>query len=328
MISGVMIILFLVVMGNLVLHSVFVHLDNREKPAFPVINGTTILFESGTNWTDADIVMMETTTGEQKTVIKRDGNQYRPDISGEIIVWQDKNNGKWSIFALNQTSGVIFPVSVSGSRNTAPRISGDRVVFVDETSGNPDIRMVNISTGRESMICAAPDVQWQPAIDGDWIVWEDWRDGAASRGDIIGYHVPSGREMKISDSLPGRADWFPDISSGWVVWQSDQQGNFDIFAKNLTTDESVQVTTDPARQWLPKISGTDIVWMDERNGMWDIYGFNLTTRQERAVTCSTDQDAWPDISGGIVVYVQYCKHERIEIKTVDLTLMNTTGMNN
>ncbi len=322
MIAGGIILLFFIVIGNLALQTPFFHQEEVSKPAFPMINGTVILFESGHDWTDADIIMMETSTGEQKTIVKREGNQYRPDISGEFIVWQDKIHGIWDIYALNLTSGVVFPVSVSGSRKTAPRISGDRVVFVDEQSGDPDIRMVNLSSGKDTMICTATDVQWQPVIDGDWIVWEDWQDGAASRGDIIGYHVPSGREMKVSDSSPGRGDWFPDISSGWVVWQSDQKGDFDIYAKNLTTGESIQVTTDPARQWMPKISGTDIVWIDERNGPWDIYGFNLTTRQEFAVARNPDQDAWPDISGGMVVYLQYWKHERIEIKTVDLRKMN------
>jgi beta propeller repeat protein len=295
--------------------------DNRynitQSPAgvvFPRIDGDRIVFESRPDWYNADICMMNATSGVIEPVITTEYNQYRPDISGDMIVWQDKRSGYWDIYSKNLTTGEVKAVCISQTRQTTPQISGDRVVFVDDRFGTSDIKLYNLSTGVEEIICQEDDIQWQPDIDGDWIVWEDWRCGADSSGDIFAYYIPTQQMIQVSDSP--QADWFPSVSKGQVVWQTAERGSFNIKYKNLTSGEEMLITTERARQWLPRISGDIIVWIDERDGQWDIFGYSLTEHKLMKISESKANDAWPDVSGRIVVYVSYPVNEKPYIEYV------------
>lgn len=283
------------------------------KPVFPAIDRDQIMFESLKDWSHAEVYITNNTCNKHELIARSDAEQYKPDISGNLVVWQEKREGSWNVMMKNLSSGEIHPISQTSSRKTEPRISGDRVVFVDDKGGDPNIHLVNLSTWKEEIICGAKDLQWQPDIDGDWVVWEDWRDGARSRGDIFAYHIPTREEIQVTDTP--WADWFPSVSDGIVVWQSLKRGNFDIIARNLTTGQETQVTTDPGRQWLPRIFRDQIVWIDDRNANWDIYGYNLTSHTEYQISRDPYNEAWPSVSNGTVVFVSYQKREYSRLKT-------------
>ena len=186
------------------------------KPVFPAIDEDRIVFENHQDWTYSDLVIWNNTSGIYMPFKGIGVTRYKPDIDGEIIVWQEKIDNIWDIYMKNISSDKITPVYQSQFRKTSPRVSGDWIVFVDEKFGNEDIHLVSLSNHEDRMICQAEDIQWQPDIDGDWVVWEDWRNGAQSRGDIFAYHIPTGKEIQVTDSSWG--DWFPSVSGEWVVW--------------------------------------------------------------------------------------------------------------
>jgi beta propeller repeat protein len=77
----------------------------------------------------------------------------------------------------------------------------------------------------------------------------------------------------------------PDISGDWIVWEDRRFGNRDIFAYNICSGETVQVTDDLKDQRSPRISGNLIAWNDWRNWdgvtdatQFDVYGFDLANR--------------------------------------------------
>lgn len=81
----------------------------------------------------------------------------------------------------------------------------------------------------------------------------------------------------------------PDASGNIVVWEDYRNGNYDIYAYNLDTNEEMQITDNAASQSDPKISGNLIVWEDLRNEQpdednQDIYGYDLTLGQEFIVS--------------------------------------------
>jgi beta propeller repeat protein len=78
--------------------------------------------------------------------------------------------------------------------------------------------------------------------------------------------------IKVSNQANDQFD--PRISGTKVVWvdtrndpQSSwaEQGNTDIYAKDIVTAEEWAVCTDMARQDSPDIEGDAVVWMDDRN---------------------------------------------------------------
>ncbi len=87
----------------------------------------------------------------------------------------------------------------------------------------------------------------------------------------------------------------PDIYGDWVVWQNYQNGDWEIYAYNLSVDtdgdgilnylESPQlkddpalfrVTNNPSMQGDPDIYKDTIVWSDLRDGTYDIYAYTFT----------------------------------------------------
>ena len=59
--------------------------------------------------------------------------------------------------------------------------------------------------------------------------------------------------------------------------QHDRNGNWDIYAYDLTTETEVAITTDPARQEEADLFGNHVVWQDNRAGAnnYDIYMADL-----------------------------------------------------
>lgn len=129
------------------------------NPVFPAIDKGMIVFENRIDWTYANLVSYNYSSGNFHPFEGELVTRYRPDIDGDVVVWQEKQDLIWQIFMSNLSTGKIQPISLSLFRKTTPRVSGNYVVFVDERNGNEDIVLVNFSSGEEKMICQDPDVQ-------------------------------------------------------------------------------------------------------------------------------------------------------------------------
>ena len=82
--------------------------------------------------------MFDFSSGSETRITNDPSGQGVPDISGDIIVWQDFRND-----------------------------TGDFT--------NSDIYLFDLSTGLEGEVSLAPGRQSGPRISGDWIVWRDDR---------------------------------------------------------------------------------------------------------------------------------------------------------
>ena len=88
-------------------------------------------------------------------------NAINPDISGNLIVWQDDRNGDWDIYGYNLTTRQEFLISDDQpnqtvfSDQTNPAISGTTVVWQDNLGGKMNIYMALLS-GPDVATCANP----------------------------------------------------------------------------------------------------------------------------------------------------------------------------
>ncbi len=130
-----------------------------------------------------------------------------------------------------------------------------------------------------------------------------------------------GAESQITTSVATQT--IPAIYGNNIVWQDSRNGNWDIYAYNLTTGAESQITTDTDNQNDPAIYDNKIVWEDYRNGNPDIYMYNLTTGIESQITTSTDNQTYPNIYGDKIVWQDY----RNSTSTADIYMYNlTTGI--
>jgi len=213
--------------------------------------------------------------------ICKDGEaQQYPDISGNIVVWQDH-----------------------------------RGIYGSQTYRNWDIYGYDLSTQTEFPICKREGDQLYPAIDGNIVVYLN---GSYPPG-IYGYDMSTKTEFPICmNSVSVSAGSSPSISGNIVVWHDSRngqgpQGNTDIYGYDLATQTEFPICMNDANQFLPKVAGNIVVWKDYRNGKYEncaIYGYDLSTQTEFPICTRSGLKFDPATDGNIVVWVSGSKFQR------------------
>lgn len=171
------------------------------------------------------------------------GDTYStPDISNNIVVWEDYRNANSDIYGFNLRSWEVFPICLNSGTQDYPTISGNIAVWRDYRNGNSDIYGADISNPNspvEFVICQNEYEQLYPDISGNTIVWQDSRNGNA---DIFGYDISTQNEFQITDNSANQQ--FPAISGHTVVWEDDRNGHRDIYATILYGPEVPMCTSE------------------------------------------------------------------------------------
>ncbi len=231
-----------------------------------------------------------------------------PAMAGDYIVWTDKRNGNFDIYAYQISTATEFSISLADGDQLAPQISGDYVVWEDyrNGSGNADIYAYRFSTATEFAVTTAARKQRYPQIDGDYIVWQDERNNEA---DIYAYRISSGTEIAISNQSADGEQWAPQINGDNIVWESSQGGSTDIKAFSIANNSEfiVNTTSLPSgSRYSPVLSEKYLVWIDNSSGYDNLYGFNLITREVPfLVSAVAASQLRPQISGEYVVWQDY-----------------------
>ena len=187
--------------------------------------------------------------------------QLLPDIASDnngnfIIVWADRRNGNYDIFAQRYSSNGM--------------LLGNNFEVNDDNSN---------------------ETQWKPSVspikNGNFMItWHDFRNGYydifAQRYTSNG--TPVGSNFLVSDDYLGVNHYDPTISSDdssnyVITWADDRSGIFEVYAQRYSSDGlsigiNFKVTIDSvnAEQSSPSVScdnlGNFIIsWQDNRNGI-------------------------------------------------------------
>ena len=119
----------------------------------------------------------------------------------------------------------------------------------------------------------------------------------------------SGLLEEVQDDFVNR--FYCRLSDTHLVWsQGSTNCHGDIWAHNLTTKETWNLTDHEADQFMPRIDGTRVVWTDNRNGPGgfvnaDIYVHDFSTGDTTQLTDGEWIQMKPDISGNTVVFEDY-----------------------
>ena len=82
-----------------------------------------------------------------------------------------------------------------------------------------------------------------------------------------------------------------------VVWRDQRNGNYDVYGKDLSTDQELEICVRAGDQTNPEICGDWVTWQDNRNGNDDIYAKNLSTGEEFEVCAASGGQTFPVVSG-------------------------------
>lgn len=178
------------------------------------------------------------------------------DVTGKSVVWQGMTDGRWQIFFAD-VSGTGTPAIVqlthSGESNFNPRVDGNTVVWQGWVSGNWEIFLADhllpssyYPDGEEDVL---PSENRRLGINGEW-------------------HV-----ARLTENTTH--DMFPAISGGLVTWQSFQGGSWNVYAYNMKTGESTQLSQGGVKSENPRFA---VTWDEhDANGNTRMVGYDIAT---------------------------------------------------
>ena len=148
----------------------------------PVISGTRVVYQRhATTSSPGDIVLYDLATGQETVLGSSAEDERRPDIDGDIVVWDTCDGGGTvcgadDIVVHNLATGTTTRLSRPGLQRSA-HVSGDVVSFDDDSSGNPDVGLYHVPTGTVQLIAAEPGSEFLNDISGNRIVYTSNRAG-------------------------------------------------------------------------------------------------------------------------------------------------------
>ncbi|MFB6240434.1 MAG: TolB family protein, partial [Gemmatimonadota bacterium] len=115
--------------------------------------------------------------GTEVRVTVDPASQAFPDVSGELVVWEDHRRGNADIFLHDLSTGETRPLVTDTFDQRRPAISGGRVVWEDYRNGSSDLVVLDLQTGQTRVVADGPSSQRFPDLSGDLVVWEEARSG-------------------------------------------------------------------------------------------------------------------------------------------------------
>ena len=247
------------------------------------------------NRTDCDIYVKDVKTGIDKYIYPTLGNQANPAIYGDVIVWQDDTFGNWQIL------GYKVP-------NRHDPIAQDVYILYNT-----------------SIFYATPTNQTNPSIYQDKIVWQQYNTTTGNWDIYLYDFLISGdaampEEKETTQITTNGANHInPYVNGNYIVWQDNRNGNWDIYAYDLSTGAEIPICTAAGDQTNPSVYGDNFVWQDNRNGNWDIYMYDISTNVTKQITTNTFNQTKPTIYGDKIVW-QDNRNGNWDIYMHDLTL--------
>ena len=242
--------------------------------------------------------------------------QNRPDIDGNVIVWDDDRDGNAEIY-LGTVDEFRRSLGYSGERITnnpasqeKPSISGDYIAWQDDRDGDREIYLYRRSTGEETRLTENPDDQGMPIVRGNYVAWYD-SNSTSGRTNVVLYDIAAADVKAVIDcnaktTIPyGSTEFKPALSENYVAWVEEEDWKvhyYDIAADTIAGP----VSPGPVEQSWPWLSGSLIAWEDYRHGgsNAEIYMTDLDNPSigEQRITNSPGYQISPAISGNIITW--------------------------
>jgi hypothetical protein len=258
--------------------------DCIGRGSYPRVDGNNIVYVK-----DGNIRLYNGTSNMNLTYGR--GIDSSPDISGNYIVWSEKepgsvtsynSDGFRAVFLLDMRNGSIRKINTARSHVHAlfPRIDGENVVFEGPYNDSERyyryhyIHLYNIASGVERNVTSLGGSA-DPEISGDSIVYYE---SLGTPDGLYLYDIKSGKTKDVW-TRHGTTEMYRlfDNTLAWVEPAgTDVTGN-EIFLMDLSTKHISRLTNDQTGDYNPTIAQRGIAWSNGTINFWAIPCVNTTT---------------------------------------------------
>ncbi|PKQ19472.1 MAG: hypothetical protein CVT66_09965 [Actinobacteria bacterium HGW-Actinobacteria-6] len=233
------------------------------------IDGKLIVWESwiGPGHTDYAVYVRNLDTGVTRSIGAGDGfRQSNPDVSGNLVVYQDNSSGNWNIRMYNWLTDTSGNVAATANSEIEPRIDGNVVVWKDASTGFLWYRDYSEPMPTSRQIVSALANSAGHDVDNGRIIWsnpdfKDFRTAMVQPPLITGQLAAFGyqpRDLRVHGDR---------IVSSFFISTSDNVLNFDFRSRTLSTvagsatDEAQPTVFHDTFAWVaPGTGGDDVTY--------------------------------------------------------------------
>ncbi len=234
--------------------------------------------------------------GAAAGTLHQGGNSASPDISGGIVVWEERTASDADVWMAE--IGVTPPAALTaavGTEEIDPHIDGGIAVWREGTEA-AGYQVAGSVLGDDT----AFSVDMSPA-SVDSVDVSDGLVAFSAAGSVYVYDVAAD-ELSGPLNTGAQADSV-SISGGVVVWSDQRAGNRDIFAYDIDASRESTISAEPGAESAPDIHGDVIVWQDDEGGLApDIQVYDLGRTVRYAVTDDADAQSDPATDGSYIVW--------------------------
>jgi TolB protein len=264
----------------------------------------------------SDIYARDLATGAELKITDNHTASH-PDISGNLVVYEDGREGDADIRIYDITTGeASWIVRRTGSDQLRPAVDGTIVVWQDSRDGSWRIRGRDLTRNRDFSLARGRGDQINPRVSGGIVVWQEV---AGDTSNVFAQSLDHHAAVQITDTGDAHD---PDISGTWVVYRRVTNRNVDVYGYDLATGERRRLNGSRRdTRYGPRISDRLVVWADRRNGEdFDVIGYDLLTGIEILIERAAGDQWDPAVSGAWVVWTANGGNRGLQILGAALSL--------
>lgn len=232
---------------------------------------------------DIDIYGFNLATGQESGLATGTGSQRWPAISGDNLVWWYPYKYGEGVHGRDLSTGETYVVRAEKARcpdisgdivvwedyRSAPATAFEPLTF-------GDIYAFDLTTKTEIPVAIAAGFQCEPMVWGDWVVWTDLGTNAAN-GRVRGKNIATGETFTVG-ATPGRRQGYPHVADGLVVFQATTPaGDCDQYAYDLYAKRTYPIATGPGMDTCGDVGGGVVAWLGDSGGRHTIKGYDTVS---------------------------------------------------